>query len=57
MEGSIVFTIGLQIFLIALNAIFACAEIAVLSVGETKLEKLKEDGNRGAKRLLKLIKN
>lgn len=28
----------LQIVLIALNAIFACAEIAVLSIGETKLE-------------------
>lgn len=53
MVGAII----LQIVLIFLNAVFASAEIAVLSVGETKLEKLKEDGNRGAKRLLKLIKN
>ena len=28
----------LQIVLIALNAIFACAETAVLSISETKLE-------------------
>jgi len=28
----------LQVVLIALNAIFACAEIAVLSINESKLE-------------------
>lgn len=41
----------LQIVLIFLNAIFACAELAVLSVNEAKLEKMSEEGNRGAKRL------
>ncbi len=41
----------LQVVLIALNAIFACAEIAVLSVNDAKLKKLSEDGNRAAKRL------
>lgn len=30
----------LQIILIALNAVFACAEIAVLSINETKLERM-----------------
>ena len=30
----------LQIILIALNAFFACAEIAVISINDTKLEKL-----------------
>jgi len=43
-----------QILLIALNAIFACAEIAVLSVSEAKLTKLAEEGDKRAKRLLKL---
>ena len=36
----------LQIALIALNAIFAGTEIAVISVNETKLEKEVESGNK-----------
>ena len=46
----------LQIILIALNAIFACAEIAVLSINETKLERMAEQGNKRAKRLFKLTR-
>ena len=38
----------LQVLLIGLNAVFACAEIAVLSVNETKLERMAPDGNRKA---------
>lgn len=44
----------LQLILIALNAIFACAEIAVISMNETKLEKLADQGDKRAKRLKKL---
>lgn len=44
----------LQIVLIALNAVFACAEIAVLSMNESKIEKLSAEGNKKAKRLKKL---
>jgi len=47
----------IQVILIALNAIFACAEIAVISTQEARLEKLAEDGNKKAKRLLKLTDN
>lgn len=46
----------LQIILIFCNAVFACAEIAVLSISEAKLEKMSEEGKRGAKRLLSLTK-
>lgn len=46
----------LQIVLIALNAVFACAEIAVLSINETKLERMAEDGNRKARRLFRLTR-
>ena len=46
----------LQIVLIALNAVFACAEIAVLSINETKLERMADDGNKKAKRLFKLTR-
>ena len=43
----------LQIVLIILNAIFACAEIAVLQVSDAKLTKLTQEGNKRAKRLAK----
>ncbi|MBQ9748033.1 MAG: HlyC/CorC family transporter [Clostridia bacterium] len=49
--------IFLQVFLIFLNAVFASAEIAVISVSDGKLEKLIEDGDKRAKRLLKLKGN
>ena len=45
----------LQLVLILLNAVFACAEIAVLSVNEAKLNKLEEEGNKKAKILRKLV--
>lgn len=45
----------LQLILIFLNAVFACAEIAVLSVNEAKISKLEESGNKKAKKLHKLI--
>ena len=44
----------LQIILIALNAVFACAEIAVLSINETKLERMADQGDKRAKRLFHL---
>ena len=44
----------LQIALIALNAVFACAEIAVISMNDVKLEKMAAQGDKRAKRLVKL---
>jgi putative hemolysin len=46
----------LQLVLIALNAIFACAELAVLSINETKLERMADKGDKRAKRLFKLTR-
>lgn len=46
----------LQIVLIALNAVFACAELAVLSINETKLERMADQGDKRAKRLYKLTR-
>ena len=51
---SIGFLLLIQVVLIALNAIFASAEIAVLSISEAKLTKLAEQGNKKAKRLERL---
>ncbi len=44
----------LQLFLIALNAVFACAEIAVISLSDAKTASLAEQGNKKALRLSKL---
>lgn len=48
--GPIIF----QLVMIALNAIFACAEIAVLSVNDAKIAQLKEKGDKRAARLEKI---
>lgn len=45
-----------QIILIALNAIFASAEIAVLSINPTKLERMADQGDKRAKRLFQLTR-
>lgn len=44
----------LQVFLILLNAIFACAEIAVVTMNDNKLAKLTASGDKRAIRLTKL---
>ena len=44
----------LQFVLIFLNAVFASAEIAVISTNETKLQKMAERGDKRAKRLVKI---
>lgn len=47
----------LILLLIALNAFFAASEIAVISSRRVQIEKLKEQGNRSAAILLKLIED
>ena len=44
----------LQVILIGLNAVFASAEIAVISMNDTKLERMARDGDARAKRLAAL---
>lgn len=44
----------IQIILIFVNALFAATEIAVISLNKNKLKKLADDGEKTAKRLLKL---
>ncbi|MFT3952594.1 MAG: hemolysin family protein [Oscillospiraceae bacterium] len=45
----------LQFLLILLNAVFACAEIAVISVNDNKLTRMAAEGDKRAKRLAKLV--
>ena len=56
MNNSIVSLLLIQIILIALNAVFASAELAVLSVNESKINRLAERGKKKARRLRKLLK-
>ena len=44
----------LQIVLIFLNAVFASAEIAVISANDARLSKLEEEGNKNAAKLKRL---
>lgn len=44
-----------QLLLIALNAVFAAAEIAVISMNDVRLSALTANGNKRAKRLSKLV--
>lgn len=46
----------LQVVLIALNAVFASAEIAVISMNETKLNTMADEGNKRAVKLVRLTR-
>nr|WP_318708857.1 hemolysin family protein [Candidatus Acetatifactor stercoripullorum] len=54
LENSILLMILLQVVFIALNAVFASAEIAVISMNDSKLAKLAAEGNKRAIRLARL---
>lgn len=54
MKDSILLMLFLQLILIALNAVFACAEIAVISLNDNKLERMAAQGNKKAQRLARL---
>lgn len=54
MDNSILWQLILQLALIALNAIFACAEIAVISMNDARMAQLSSQGDKRALRLSKL---
>ncbi|BCJ94002.1 hemolysin [Anaerocolumna cellulosilytica] len=54
MNDNIIWQIILQVILIAFNAVFACAEIAVISINDNKLAKMAAEGNKKAIRLATL---
>ena len=54
MDDNIWLMLLFQLLLIALNAVFASAEIAVISINESKLEKMASDGDKRADRLKRL---
>ena len=54
MDDRILWQILLQVVLIALNAVFACAEIAVISMNDNKLAQMVAQGDKRAVRLARL---
>ncbi|MDR1470858.1 MAG: hemolysin family protein [Spirochaetaceae bacterium] len=56
LEDPLLWQLVLQAFLIGINAFFACAEIALLSLNDAKLEKRASEGDKGARQLLALTK-
>lgn len=54
MKSNLWFMLLLQLVLIALNAVFASAEIAVISMNDVRLQALASSGNKRARRLAKI---
>ena len=50
----VLINVGLLFILILINAFFAMSEIAVISLNDNKIKKMAEDGNKKAKKILKL---
>ena len=50
MDDPLIWQLLLQVVLIAINALFAMTEIAVISLNESKVERLAEEGDKGAKK-------
>ncbi len=57
MDNKIILQLGLQLILILLNAFFAATEIAVVSLNENKVKAKADDGDKKAKKMIKLLKN
>ena len=54
MDNSLALMLLLQVILIAMNAVFACAEIAVISMNDNKMAKMAAAGDKRALRLVHL---
>ena len=52
--NSVLLMLLLQLFLIFINAVFSCAEIAIISINDKKLEKMAAEGKKSAIRLSKI---
>lgn len=55
--GSIILKVVLLFILTLLNAFFAMSEIAIISLNDTKIDKLAEEGHKKARQVKKLTEN
>ncbi len=56
MDSSLGGLLLIQVVLIALNAIFACAETAIISINDNKMAMLASEGDKRAQKLMELTK-
>ena len=54
---NIILKLLLLLALILVNAFFAMSEIAIISLNDTKMKKLAEEGHKGAKKVLRLTES
>ncbi len=55
--GSLILKIVILLILIFVNAFFAMSELAVISLNDNKIEKMAEEGNKKAKKIVKLTES
>lgn len=55
--ANVIIKLILLLVLILINAFFAMSEIAIISLNDTKVKKMAEDGDKRAKKILKLTDN
>ena len=55
--SSLILKLVLLFVLILVNAFFAMSELAIISLNDNKIEKMAEDGNKKAKKIVKLTEN
>ena len=56
-DSNLILQVVLLFVLILLNAFFAMSEIAIISLNDTKIGKMAEEGNKKAKQVIKLTKD
>ena len=55
--GNIIVKLVILLDLILVNAFFAMSELAIISLNDNKIDKMAEDGNKKAKKIVKLTEN
>ena len=55
--GGLILKIAILFILILVNAFFAMSELAVISLNDNKIEKMAEEGNKKAKKIVKLTES
>ena len=55
--GNIIVKLVILLVLILVNAFFAMSELAIISLNDNKIDKMAEDGNKKAKKIVKLTEN
>ena len=52
-----IFSVVLLLLLILVNGFFAASEIAIITLNDSKMKKMAEEGNKKAKKIVKLTEN